>query len=165
MSNNLYIEIQSGSPVGHPYLESNLMQVYGEIPSNFEPFKRTHFRDSGLTPGVYQKFVCTYELGANGVTWEDTWSVADMTKDEIAAKQTSITDAWAKRPNASNFTAWVLDKELCVMVPPIPRPTDGNTYRWDGATSNWRVTDPMPTDGQQYQFNFTDWTWEVVATS
>ena len=37
---NLYIRIENGIPVNHPVLESNLLQLFGEIPNNYFTFKR-----------------------------------------------------------------------------------------------------------------------------
>ena len=37
---NLYIRVENGQPVNHPSLEENLIQAFGEVPSNWEPFVR-----------------------------------------------------------------------------------------------------------------------------
>jgi hypothetical protein len=35
------------------------------------------------------------------------------------------------------FESWALDEETCCWVPPVPRPTDGNSYYWDEPTLTW----------------------------
>lgn len=37
------------------------------------------------------------------------------------------------------FASWILDEETCVWVPPIAKPDDGQTYRWDEQTVSWVV--------------------------
>ena len=61
----------------------------------------------------------------------------DMTSDEITAKQQAEKDMWLALPNRENFTAWTFNEDTCQYEPPIPRPTDGKIYRWNGITNSW----------------------------
>ena len=140
---NLYIQIENGQTVNHPAFEDNLLQAFGSIPSNWEPFTRVE----RPTPSIYQVLDSeepTYQK-VNGV-WTDVWDLRDMTDAEKAAKQQAVKDAWAANPNASNFTAWTFDESICAYVPPIPRPTDGKIYTWQGITNSWIVVSATPSN-------------------
>jgi hypothetical protein len=140
---NLYIQIENGQTVNHPAFEDNLLQAFGSIPSNWEPFTRVE----RPTPSIYQVLDSeepTYQ-NVNGV-WTDVWDLRDMTDAEKAAKQQAVKDAWAANPNASNFTAWTFDESICAYVPPIPRPTDGKIYTWQGITNSWIVVSATPSN-------------------
>ena len=116
---NLYIQIENDQPVNHPAFEDNLIAAFGGVPDHWKPFVRVE----RPTLGVYEVLESeqpTYQM-VDGV-WTDVWSVRPMTDEEKAAVQQQVIDAWALIPNAFNFTAWVLDKDTLMMVPPIPRP-------------------------------------------
>ena len=70
-----------------------------------------------------------------------------------------VKDAFAQRPYASNFSAWIFDEETCAMKPPIPRPDDGQQWRWSGAENNWKIAPDRPNDGKAYTFDFDTWVW------
>ena len=155
---NLYIQVENGEPINHPAFESNLIDAFGSIPSNWEPFER-------LTPatiGLYQTFESqvSYEK-VNGV-WTDIHIIRDMTQDEISAKQQLVKDAWAKRPHLENFTAWTFDEATCQYLPPTPKPTDGQNYFWQGTTNTWVVIPVKPNDGQSYRFDIPTATWVLL---
>jgi hypothetical protein len=153
---NLYIETENGVTKNHPAYEDNLILAFGEIPSRWEPFIRIIAPELGL----YQKFDdpgYSYQK-INGV-WTDVWMIRDMTDTEKAAKQQITRDLWAVRPNAANFTAWILDEATNTMVPPIPRPTEGR-YFWQGTTNSWQVPLERPDDGKSYKINFTTGGWD-----
>jgi hypothetical protein len=78
----LYIKVENGQTVNHPSVTSNLIDAFGSIPENYEPFIRT-LKPKPPTPyevvldtPVYQK--------VDGV-WTDVWLVRDMTEEEKAA--------------------------------------------------------------------------------
>ena len=155
----LYIETENGLPKNHPALEDNLLQAFPAIPLHWERFVRVECP----VPTIYQTFESqepTYEK-VDGV-WTDVWSLRDMTAEEKAAKQQAVKDAWAVRPNAENFVAWVLNENTCQFEPPIPRPTEGN-YFWQGTTLSWIERPPYPTDGQMYKLDFSTGTWILVT--
>jgi len=159
---NLYIQTDAnGQPVNHPAFEDNLLQAFHAIPAHWEPFVRVE----RPIPGVYQVLDSeepTYQK-VNGV-WTDVWSLRDMTDAEKTAKQQAVQTAWAARPNLSNFSAWTFDATTCAYVPPIPMPTDGKSYFWQGTTNSWVVTPEYPTDGKQYKLDIPTATWVLVTT-
>jgi hypothetical protein len=153
---NLYIQVENNLPVNHPAFEDNLIDAFGSIPSNWEPFIRVE----RPTPSVYQVLGSedpTYQK-VNGV-WTDVWDLTEMTDAEKTAKQQAVKDAWAARTNASNFTAWTFDESICAYVPPTPKPTDGKQYFWQGTTNSWVVRPPYPDDGKEYILDFPTATW------
>ena len=81
---NLYIKVENGQTIEHPALEENLIEVFGEISSQWEPFVRVEppvlgdyevFADPRV---IYQKI--------DGV-WTDVYQVIQMTVEEKAAKE------------------------------------------------------------------------------
>jgi hypothetical protein len=89
----LYIQVENGETVNHPATETNLLQAFPDgIPSNWEPFVR---KPDASKPNIYQKSVCTYVK--NNDTWEDSWSIVNMTDEEKAEKTKFLED------NANNL--------------------------------------------------------------
>ena len=160
---NLYIEIKNDQPINHPAFEDNLIQAFGGIPNNWEPFIRVE----RPVPGVYE--ILESDTPAykkvNGV-WTDIWPLRAMTQEEIAAKQQSVRDEWATRRQAENWSTWFLDELTCTMVPPIPRPDPiaGVNIFWCGIENNWKQAPVRPSDGKQYQFDFFGWQWEEIPS-
>jgi hypothetical protein len=159
----LFIQVENGSPINHPALPVNLVQAFGEIPPNWEPFLRVQ-RPS---PGVYQILESEepFYQKINGV-WTDVWPLRDMTAEEKSEKQAAVINQFRQRPFADNWSDWTLDKESCTMIPPIPRPhldetkiAAGIFTFWCGAQSGWRDTPVHPKDNQQYTFDFNQWIW------
>jgi len=158
---NLYIQVENGQPVNHTAFEDNLIDAFGSVPSNWEPFIRVEIP----RPTVYQVLNSTeptYQK-VNGV-WTDVWDLTEMTDAEKTAKQQAVKDAWAANPNSSNFTAWTFDESICAYVPPTPKPTDGKQYFWQGTTNTWQIMPPYPTDGKEYKLDFPTATWVLVTT-
>lgn len=79
---HLYIQTKDGQPINHPAFEENLMEAFGEIPGDWEPF----FRVERPVPGVYEILESNEAVYAkvNGV-WTDVWSVRGMTAQERQA--------------------------------------------------------------------------------
>ena len=165
---NLYIQIDdNGNPINHPAFEDNLLQAFGNIPSNWKPFIRVERPQIG----IYQKTNAdpTYEL-INGV-WMDVWAVRDMTEEEKENKRQRIRQEWEARPQAQNWSAWTLNESTLEFDPPIPRPEPdeaklaaGIRTFWCGAENNWKDSPALPRDGKAYNFNFFEWTWVEVTT-
>lgn len=78
----LYIQTKDGQPINHPAFEENLMQAFGEIPSDWEPFSRVE----RPVLGVYQLLENQEAVYAkvDGI-WTDVWSVREMTAQERQA--------------------------------------------------------------------------------
>ena len=166
---NLYIKVVNGQPVDHPSFEDNLIQAFGSIPTEYQPFTRI---PQPTTPiGVYQKYAESYEnpvyAQVDG-TWQDTWTVVDMTADEKAAK---IAAAKEHQP----YPSWTFDEATCTWVAPIPQPSDAGTgtppkfYVWDETSQAWQAgpttpppTDPVPPAGQYYKWNGTTQSYELA---
>ena len=158
----LYIQVENGQTVNHPAFEDNLLQAFGHIPSNWEPFIRVE-RPNPVY-GVLESDSPTYQK-INGV-WTDVWAVRPMTQEEKVAKQQVVKDEWAAREQVSNWSAWIFNEDTCKYDPPIPRPQPDQTKLdqgiftfWSGADNNWKDTLPYPQDGSQYKFDFFAWTW------
>lgn len=157
----LYIKVENGLTIEHPAFEDNLLDAFGEIPVGWEPFVRVE----KPTPPLYKEFDYPEVVYAkvNGV-WTDVWRFRDMTPEEKLQRQQDVKNMWAKRRQLENFAAWVFDESLCDFVPPIPRPTDGKNYFWQGTTLSWVERPPYPEDGKTYRLNFTSAMWEEVTT-
>jgi hypothetical protein len=156
---NLYIETENGATKNHPAFEENLIQAFGQIPSNWEKFIRVE----RPVPTVYQVLESeqpSYEK-VDGV-WTDVWSVREMTAQEKTAKQQAIITRFNDREQASNWSAWTLDETTCTMKPPIPRPDaiEGKIVFWCGADANWKETPPR-LEGN-YKFDFFAWNWVAL---
>jgi hypothetical protein len=156
---NLYIKIENGVTKGNPALEENLIEAFGSIPENWEPFVRIE----RPIPTVYQILEADEPVYAkvDGV-WTDVWPLREMTAEEKAATQQATITAFNSRQHASNWSAWTLDEATCTMQPPIPRlePVEGKTIAWCGAENNWKETPPRP-EGN-YKFDFPNWQWVPV---
>ena len=162
---NLYIETKDGQPVNHPAFEDNLLQAFGSIPSNWEPFARVE----RPVPGVYEVLdsdMPTYQT-VNGV-WTDVWSLRPMTDAEKTSKQQAVIADFNAREQAENWAAWTLDETACEMVPPIPRPEADEAKLaqrimtfWCGADGSWKDT-PVRPEGN-YKFDFIAWQWVEVV--
>jgi hypothetical protein len=156
---NLYIETENGQIKNHPAFEDNLIQAFGVVPSEWEPFIRVE--RPVLT--VYQVFESDEPVYAkvDGV-WTDVWLVRDLTPEEKTIKQQGVINAFNAREQAENWSAWTLDEATCKMIPPIPRPefVEGKNIRWCGAEGNWKELPTRP-EGE-YKFDFIAWAWIAV---
>ena len=164
---NLYIETENGIAKNHPALEGNLIEAFGIIPANWEPFIRVE----KPLPALYQTFDSPESVYAkvDGV-WTDVWTLRDMTAEERTVKQQAVITAFNERDQASNWSTWILDEVICEMVPPIPRPEpdqiklDANIYTcWCGADAGWKDTPVRP--GDEYKFDFIAWEWVELTPS
>jgi len=66
----LYLKIINGLPVDHPSLQDNLLDVFGEIPSEYKPFIRTDQPHLGYFEEWDTEAVQYAQV--NGV-WTDLW--------------------------------------------------------------------------------------------
>jgi hypothetical protein len=164
---NLYIETENGVTKNHPAFEDNLFQAFGFIPTRWEPFIRVE----RPVPTAYQVLESNEPVytKVNGV-WTDVWSLREMTAEEKIVKQQAVITAFNKQKYASNWSAWTLDEDICVMVPPIPPPEPDQTKLeqniftfWCGAENKWKDTQAYPQDGKQYQFDFFAWVWIEIT--
>lgn len=80
---SLYIEVQNGQAVNHPFLDSNLLNLYGSVenfPSEFQPFKRVEIPHDEID--LFKKYESSYQC-IDGI-WQDVWSIVDMNSEEVA---------------------------------------------------------------------------------
>ena len=130
-----FIRVKNGTPFEHPILEENFRAAFPDIdtealPSDFAEFFLVDAPD--LTYAHLNKNHPDHVSFNGGYTW--AWDVTPMTPQEIADKQAQTESAWLASGGPSD---WALDVETCLMVPPIPMPTDGKKYRWDFDNRNW----------------------------
>jgi hypothetical protein len=125
----LYIKVENGQPVGHPYFLDNLMHYYGGLPSDHEPFYRIA-APKDLVANTFQKIVSTYVKGFDGSVWTDSYSVVDMTEEE---KQELINEMQSNPPGP-NIT---LNTSTGRWIPTIPEPDDGKLHHWDFESGSW----------------------------
>jgi len=172
----LFIRIKDGQPFEHPIFGDNFRQAFPDIDVNNLPAEFARFeRVERPVLGMYEVMVsedATYEL-IDGV-YKDVWHKRDMTAEEREAKKQTITQsaqsAWAARPQAENWAAWVFNEETLTYEPPIPRPakdeikiSQGIMTFWCGADNNWKDTPVKPADENQYTFDFLAWQWVQVV--
>lgn len=136
----LYIQVENGNTVNHPALRDNLLQAFGTIPDNWQPFVRVNSPKLEIYQ-VLANTEPTYQF-VDGV-WTDVWQIREMTDEEKLQKQNEVKEIWNARPNRENFSAWTFDEDTCEFVPPIPKPTDGKQYYWDGTSNSWKEI-PLP---------------------
>lgn len=127
---NLYIEIKDGATKNHPALEENLIQAFGLIPENWEPFVRVEcpvlevYEILRSEEPVYEKI--------DG-TWTDVWSVREMTEEEKINKQDFVKADW----ETSGYASWTFNEDTCTFNSPVSYPDDGKVYYWDEETTSW----------------------------
>ena len=160
---NLYIETENGATKNHPAFEDNLIQAFGAIPENWEPFARVA-RPEPTAYQVLDSETPTYQK-VSGV-WMDVWALRDMTAEEKTAKQQAVISDFSARPQAENWATWTFDEATCAMVPPIPAPevdpakfAAGIYSMWSGADNNWKDSPAHPVDGGPYKFDHLAWQW------
>lgn len=163
---NLYIQVENDQPKNHPAFEENLIQAFGRVPNNWEPFLRVE-RPSLKLYETFESEEPTYQK-VNGV-WTDVWTIRDMTDEEKdIADQERVVSSFFSRWQAENWASWVYDKTTKTMQPPIPRPELDEIKHsqhiftfWCGADNNWKDT-PVKPEGN-YKFNFFAWEWVEVT--
>lgn len=165
MSLELYIQIdENGNTINHPIFGDNFRQAFPDfdvnnLPAHFARFERVEKPSLGVYE-ILDPEEPTYGM-VDGV-YKDVWHVRNMTLDEKLAKQQIIRDNWAALPDRDNFTAWSFSTETCKYEPPIPRPSDGKVYFWQGITNSWVELPQYPSDGKNYRLVFSTGLWEEV---
>ena len=136
---NLYIKVVNGQPVDHPSFEDNLIQAFGSVPAEYQPFTRIAQPSDAI--GVFQKRETSY--GQVDGTWQDVWTVVDMSAEE----KTAILDtARANQP----YPSWTFNESNATWNAPTARPetapAEGKYYKWDEPTLAWvEATFELPT--------------------
>jgi hypothetical protein len=125
---NLYIKIENGQPIDHPVVEENLIEVFGSIPDNYQPFQKTV---CNLPTDVYETHAREYQC-IDGI-WQETWTVVPMPEEE---KQDKINSS---RSQGCGYASWIFNEDTCRYEAPVPYPTDGKIYKWDEQTFSWNT--------------------------
>jgi hypothetical protein len=81
----LFLKVVDGQPVDNPVYESNLIQVYGYVPPEYQPFTRVQ---QNVTPTIYQNADDEYQ-NVNG-QWQDVWVLIEQTTEEKAVTTAKI---------------------------------------------------------------------------
>lgn len=157
---DLYIQIKDGVTVNHPAAKENLLEAFGEIPTDWEPFLRIS-KPIVRPPQIIDSTSPLYEK-IHGV-WMDVWVSRPMTANEIQALKEQAQRAWDNHPDAYNFKAWVFNEATCEFEAPIPQPIDGKYYKWSGVDNAWREAPLYPDAGGEYIFDFRQWVWVSIA--
>ena len=82
---SLFIKVVDGQPVDNPVYESNLIQVYGYVPPEYQPFTRVQ---QNVTPLIYENVTDTYQ--AVDGQWQDVWVTSEQTTEEKAVTTAQI---------------------------------------------------------------------------
>jgi hypothetical protein len=81
----LFIKVVDGQPIDNPVYESNLIQVYGYVPPEYQPFTRVQ---QNVTPLIYENVTDTYQ--AVDGQWQDVWVISEQTTEEKAVTTAQI---------------------------------------------------------------------------
>jgi hypothetical protein len=81
----LFIKVVDNQPIDNPVYESNLIQVYGYVPPEYQPFTRVQ---QNVTPTIYQNV--DDEYGNVDGQWQDVWVLIEQTTEEKAATTAQI---------------------------------------------------------------------------
>lgn len=130
---NLYIRVKDGVPFEHPIFEDNFRAAFPDVDINNLPEGFARFVRVPPMVGVYQVYEGV-EYQKSGDFYTDVHNVRSMTAEEIAAKKQATQNAWAVSPN---WSSWTFNAQTCSYEPPVAKPDDGNSYRWDEATISW----------------------------
>ena len=83
----LYIKVENGQTIDHPVFETNLLEVFGKVPDNYEPFTRTE--KPALGHYEVDDPVATQYVKVNGV-WTDVWPTRQMNFVEKAERRLEL---------------------------------------------------------------------------
>lgn len=164
---NLYIQVQDGQPINHPALVDHLYGAFGGIPDNWKPFIRVEhptIRVYEVYVDTTYEQVGDYYVDVHNVRpmtdEEKAAKIAEATANLQGANWTLDTETLRPvRPTMPTtggpwkfdmvvakdwviateppYPSWVLREDGLRYVPPVPKPQDGNQYRWDEPTISW----------------------------
>lgn len=129
---NFYLKIENNIPVNHPVLESNLRMFYPDLdpsdpPEGWAKFIRSEvptIQPNEIIEGV------SYEISNyltdlyKTKTYTDIYNIREITSSD---KAVMIEQYKQMNPEQSD---WVFDEATDTLIPPIPKPTDGEEYVW-----------------------------------
>jgi len=141
--NKYYIEIdKDNNPIGHPIIESNILQVYGSIENI--PKKIVLFQKSTKqTLDMFDIDLGTsYEIRDNSVI--EIHNIIKMNEEQIQEKINQLENEFY---NLTNFYSWKFSMEKQIIVPPTPHPDKTNkpnpsyVYEWNENDKCWDKID------------------------
>ena len=139
----LYIKLQNGQPIDHPITEENLLQIYPNreferSDSDFIEFIKRPIPNDMNPYEIYEG--ARYEVSVSERVCKEVHYIRGMNNEEKIQKRNEIIENW----NASDAIipkpkSWTFNEELCKYVPPIPYPTNSDSFRyiWDEETLSW----------------------------
>lgn len=163
---NLYIQVQDGQPINHPALVDHLYGAFGGVPDDWKPFIRVERPVVGVyevyVDTTYEQ-VGDYYVDVHNVrpmTAEEKAAKIEQARASLPPNWTLDTETLRPvRPlmpttggpwkfdgvTAKDWViatepphpSWVLREDGLCYVPPVPKPQDGNQYRWDEPTISW----------------------------
>lgn len=129
----------AGNPVNHPMTLSNFAAAYPDLdisgdsaPAGFAWFTRKN-QDYVLNGQQYtarQKVVASYNKAADGINYEDNFTIVDLSDQEI----NDIIDQIKANP-PERIKSWTLEPDTYFWVPPVAKPE--GLYRWVESDSAW----------------------------
>jgi hypothetical protein len=163
---NLYIETEDGVTKNHPAYEDNLIQAFGAVPAHWEPFIRVAAPPVGtfevyegasyaLVDGVWTDVhnvrpMSDEEKAAKieqaRASLPPNWTLDTETLRPVRPLMPTTGGPWKfDMVTAKDWViatepprpSWVLREDGLCYVPPVPKPQDGNQYRWDEPTISW----------------------------
>lgn len=115
----LFIQVEDGNCINHPAFEDNLIQAFGAVPPNWEPFVRV----PRPVVGPYQILESqepTYQK-VDGV-WQDVWALSEISEEEKIAKQNKYKEEWAALGTAGRlpegWDTWEFNESECRYMAP-----------------------------------------------
>ena len=141
---------ETGNTVNHPITLSNFVQAFPDLdissdtaPAGYAWFTRKEQNSvlNGTHATIKQKVVASYEKSSDGINYEDTFTIVDLTQPELDALYQELL---GKKP----FPSWTVDQNTFEYVSPSPRPNiapdAGKYYIWDEPSLSW-VQKSLPT--------------------
>ena len=165
---DFFIRIKDGQPFEHPIFGDNFRQAFPDIDVDNLPLEFVRFEHGEkLVLGVYEVLEDPIYVLSDGVC-RSISQKRSLTVEEKLAKQQAVIQWFNNREQSENWSAWTLNENTCLMVPPIPRPEPDQTKLdagiltvWCGADNNWKDT-PVRPEGQ-YKFDFFAWQWVEIT--
>ena len=163
----LYIETENGVTKNHPAYEDNLIQAFGAVPAHWEPFIRVatpttigvfevceecvYALIDGVWTDVHNVRPMTDEEKAAKIeqaraSLPPNWTLDTETLRPVRPLMPTTGGPWKfDMVTAKDWViatepprpSWVLREDGLCYVPPVPKPQDGNQYRWDEPTISW----------------------------
>jgi hypothetical protein len=130
---------ESGNYVNHPITLDNFIQAFPDVdisgdvaPTGYAWFTRKEQNSvvDFKTVTVRQRIETSYTKTSDGLGFEDTFTVIDLTEEEV----NTLIDNLKNNPPAF-IKSWTLETDTYFWIPPTERPK--GRYRWNEPTGVW----------------------------